>query len=112
MPAARHVTTSANDHTPGDSPPPPPPTTTRQATRHRRHTHSQRPHARRPATATGAVLSPLLLVEVVAEPAAAHGVAQLGKGLRLDLADPFTGHAELFADLLQRAHLAVVEPET
>ena len=36
------------------------------------------------------------------------GVAQLGEGLGLDLADALAGDAELLADLLQRAGLLVV----
>ena len=38
-------------------------------------------------------------------------MAQLGKGLGLDLADPLAGDAELLADLLQRLGLTVDEPE-
>src|SRR5690606_6475424 len=53
----------------------------------------------------------LLAVEVVAELLAAVGVAELGQGLGLDLADALPGHPELLADLLEGAGLAVVEPE-
>src|SRR5262245_11050997 len=38
-------------------------------------------------------------------------MTQLGERFRLDLADALAGDAELLADLLERAHLAVVEPE-
>src|SRR5262249_49953553 len=51
------------------------------------------------------------LFEVVAEALRARGVPQLPQRLRLDLADALAGDAELLADLFQRAHLAVVEPE-
>src|SRR5215218_9169588 len=50
-------------------------------------------------------------VEVVAQLLAAQRVAQLGQRLRLDLADALAGDAELLADLLERAGLAVVEAE-
>src|SRR4051794_9816227 len=61
-----------------------------------------RPGGRPPASAA---------VEVVAQLLAAQRVAQLGQGLRLDLADALAGDAELLADLLERAGLAVVEAE-
>ena len=50
-------------------------------------------------------------VEVVAQLLAAVGVAELGQRLGLDLADALAGDAELPPDLLERAGLAVVEPE-
>jgi hypothetical protein len=50
-------------------------------------------------------------LQVVAELLAAGGVAQLGEGLGLDLADALAGHAELAADLLQGAGVAVGEAE-
>src|SRR5207245_11179447 len=52
------------------------------------------------------------LVEVVAQLLTADGVPQLRQGLGLDLADALAGDAELLADLLEGASLAVVEPET
>ena len=51
------------------------------------------------------------LFEVVAQTLRAGGVTQLGERLRLDLADALPGDAELLADLFERAHLPVVEPE-
>ena len=38
-------------------------------------------------------------------------MAQFRERLRLDLADAFASHAELLADLFERADLAVVETE-
>src|SRR5918992_1933368 len=52
-----------------------------------------------------------LLFEVVAELLAAGGVAQLGEGLGLDLADALAGDPELAADLLEGAGVAVGEAE-
>src|SRR5690606_28811638 len=51
------------------------------------------------------------LVEVVAELAAAAGVPQLAKRLRLNLADALAGHAELASDLFQRPAAAIFEAE-
>src|SRR4029453_1813939 len=51
------------------------------------------------------------LLQVVAELLAAGGVAQLGEGLGLDLADALAGDAEFAADLLQGAGVAVGEAE-
>ena len=45
-----------------------------------------------------------------ADGAAAAGMAQLAQCLCLDLADPLAGDVELFADLLQRARPAVLQP--
>lgn len=49
--------------------------------------------------------------EVVAEPIAVSGVAQLGEGFLLDLSDSFPGHAEELADLVEGAGFAVDESE-
>src|SRR3954454_20049753 len=51
------------------------------------------------------------LLEVVAELLRPRGVAQLRERLGLDLADPLAGEAELLADLVERARLAVGETE-
>src|SRR4051795_2663226 len=51
------------------------------------------------------------LLEVVAELLAAARVPELRQRLRLDLADPLAGEAELLADLVERARLAVCEAE-
>src|SRR6185436_2888952 len=47
----------------------------------------------------------------LAQLAAAARVAELAQRLDLDLADPLAGEAELAADLLERAGVAVVEAE-
>src|SRR3954453_22864151 len=49
------------------------------------------------------------LLEVVAELLAPERVAELRQRLRLDLADPLAGEAELLADLVESARLAVSE---
>src|SRR4029450_3569793 len=51
------------------------------------------------------------LFEVVAQLLRPRGVAELRQGLGLDLPDPLAGDAELAADLLQGARVAVEEPE-
>src|SRR5689334_9503774 len=51
------------------------------------------------------------LVQVVAEDLGAGGVAELGHGLGLDLADALAGDAVDFADLVQRLGLPVGQPE-
>ena len=51
------------------------------------------------------------LIQVIAEDLRAGRVSQFRHGLRLDLPDPLAGHPELAADLLQRARVAVGEPE-
>ncbi len=57
------------------------------------------------------VRAPSLVVQIVTKVAAVHRVAELGQGLRFDLANPLSGHTELLAHLLQGPHLAVVEAE-
>ena len=42
----------------------------------------------------------VLLIQEAAQLAAATWVLELSQGLRLNLADPFSGHAELLTDLL------------
>src|ERR1700745_1760054 len=54
---------------------------------------------------------PSLLLQKLLQTLAAHRVAQLGQGLRLDLANAFAGDAELLADVFQRAGLAIIEAE-
>src|SRR5947209_3014012 len=51
------------------------------------------------------------LFKEVLEPLGAGGVAEFAEGLRLDLPDALAGHAELAAHFLQRAAVAVVQPE-
>src|SRR5918996_34616 len=51
------------------------------------------------------------LLEVVPELLGPGGVAELGQRLRLDLADPLPGHAELPADLLEGPGVPVHQPE-
>src|SRR6187551_2545140 len=55
------------------------------------------------------LLAPLL--QVVPQFLGAARVAQLAERLRLDLADPLAGDAELAADLFQRPLPAVVRPK-
>ena len=50
-------------------------------------------------------------VEVVAQDLRPAGVAQLRHRLALDLPDPLAGHPVDLADLVERARLAVCEPE-
>src|SRR5690606_24075386 len=68
-------------------------------------THERRARRR---VDTGASSGPLLPLEEALQLVRAAGVAELAKGLGLDLADPLAGDVELLADLLQRvvgAHL-------
>ncbi len=53
-----------------------------------------------------------MLVEVIAERFRAGGVAQLGHGRGFELPDALSGNAIDLADLIQRAGLAVGEPES
>src|SRR3954470_8150810 len=54
---------------------------------------------------------PRPLFEVIAELLRPTRVAKLRQRLRLDLPDALAGDAELLADLLERARMAVDEPE-
>src|SRR3954469_9377731 len=51
------------------------------------------------------------LLEVVAELLRTRRVAELRERLRLERADPLASETELLADLVERARLAVGEPE-
>ena len=51
------------------------------------------------------------LLQEIAEPVVALGMAQLGQALRLDLADALTRHAERLPHFLERARLPGVEAE-
>src|SRR4051794_34566850 len=64
-----------------------------------------------PAREGGAVRGRKLSVEIVAQHLRARRVAQLAHRLRLDLADALARHAVHLADLVERAWLAVGEPE-
>src|SRR6266567_6239238 len=71
-----------------------------------RHGLWRRPHPARLAGEAG--VSPTPGSPGALRPA---GVPQLRQGLRFDLPDPLTGHAELPADLLQRPEVSVQEAE-
>ena len=51
------------------------------------------------------------LLEEITQLARPTRVAQLAERLRLDLPDALAGHAEVLADLFQRATAAVLQPE-
>src|SRR5215471_18970478 len=72
---------------------------------------AQAPGAMSPRRARPAGLGRAGLAEVAAEDLGAAGVAELGQGLGLDLADPLPGDAELPAHFLQRARVPVGQPE-